>query len=255
MTPEFESPEVQSPEFERPEVETREFELSAEVAVEATPEQVWQAIATGPGLTAWFMPMELDPDSAMVTAWEPGKRLAVRTPTAPDGSTQAFEYLIEARGGGSTVLRLVHSGRLGADWSAEYESMTGQGWRMYLHTLAQYLEHFAGRPARYLGAEAPPASARDSAWPVLLRALGLTGAVRPGDRVHLTVEGLAPIDGVVDYATPTFLGIRTSDALYRFHGRAALGLPVAVGHHVYRDDIDVDEAAARWQEWLDRVYA
>ena len=28
----------------------------------------------------------------------------------------AFEYLIEGRDGGSTVLRLVHSGMLGDDW-------------------------------------------------------------------------------------------------------------------------------------------
>ena len=31
------------------------FEVTAEITVEATPEQVWDAIATGPGIDSWFM--------------------------------------------------------------------------------------------------------------------------------------------------------------------------------------------------------
>ena len=121
------------------------FEVRRDVALDATPEQVWQAIATGAGLATWFMPMEVDADSEMVVAWEPGQRLAIETPPAADGSTQAFEYLIETSGGGTTVLRFVHSGFLGDDWSDEFEAMTGMGWDMYLDTLAQYFRHFAGR--------------------------------------------------------------------------------------------------------------
>ena len=233
----------------------REFELRKEVSLEATPEQVWDAIATGPGLAAWFMLMEMDPESGMVTAWEPGKRLAIQTPEAEDGSTQAFEYLLEARDGGTTVLRFVHSGVLGRDWSDEFPSMTGHGWDMYLHTLALYLKHFAGRPAAYVEAEAPESSAADSAWPVLLGALGVSGPVGPGDPVRLALDGLDPIEGVVDYVGPTFLGIRTSDALYRFHGRAPLGMPIAVGHHVYRDDVDTERATEQWRAWLAGVFA
>jgi uncharacterized protein YndB with AHSA1/START domain len=233
----------------------REFELRKEVTLQATPEEVWEAIATGPGLAAWFMPMEMDPDSGMVTAWEPGKRLAVQTPQAEDGSTQAFEYLIEAREGGSTVLRFVHSGVLGADWGDEFVSMTGHGWDMYLHTLAEYLLHFPGRPAAYVEAEAPQSSADAGAWAVLLRALGLSGSVAEGDHVELIAAGPQPVNGVVDYVTPNFLGVRTSDALYRFHGRAPIGMSIAVSTHVYRDDIDAEEATTRWQDWLGRVFA
>lgn len=238
----------------------RAFEVRKEVTLEATPEQVWDAIATRPGLTAWFMPMEMDPDSGTVTAWEPGKRLAVRTPEAPDGSTQAFEYLIEKRGGGTTVLRFVHSGFLADGWDDEYEGMTGKGWDMYLHTLGQYLKHFPGQPATYVEAEAPQSSAEPGAWPVLLEALGLSASVATGDWVRLTPAGLDPLDGVVDYRTDDFLGIRTSDALYRFHGRAALGLPMAVGHHVYRPPgsdrvIDGEQTTERWRSWLGAVFA
>jgi uncharacterized protein YndB with AHSA1/START domain len=233
----------------------REFEIRKDVTLEGTPEQVWEAIATGPGLAAWFMPMEMDPDSGMVTAWEPGKRLAIRTPEAPDGSTQAFEYLIEARDGGSTVLRFVHSGVLGDDWGDEFESMTGSGWDMYLHTLAEYLTHFPGRPATYVEAEAPQSTADARTWAVLLAALGLPGSAAPGDHVRLTPSGLDPLDGVVDYLTGNFLGVRTADALYRFHGRAPIGMPIAVGHHLYGDGADAEEAARKWQSWLAGVFA
>ena len=33
---------------------TREFEIKKEVEVDGTPEQVWDAIATGPGIDSWF---------------------------------------------------------------------------------------------------------------------------------------------------------------------------------------------------------
>ncbi|MDG4788001.1 hypothetical protein O7626_19000 [Micromonospora sp. WMMD1102] len=32
-----------------------EFELIHDITVPATPEQVWAAIATGPGIDSWFM--------------------------------------------------------------------------------------------------------------------------------------------------------------------------------------------------------
>ena len=33
----------------------REFELTDFAEVDATPEQLWEAIATGPGIDSWFM--------------------------------------------------------------------------------------------------------------------------------------------------------------------------------------------------------
>ena len=93
------------------------FEIRKEITLDATAGAVWEAVATGPGLTAWFMPMEIDPDSPMVTAYEPGRRLSVRMPGAPDGSFHAFEYLIEdgrpgPRRAGLRAQRL-HQRRLG----------------------------------------------------------------------------------------------------------------------------------------------
>lgn len=233
----------------------REFEIRTEIALDATPEQVWEAITTEAGLEAWFMRMEIPPDGAGAVAWDPPTHFATRTPAAEDGSTHAFEYLIEARDGASTVLRFVHSGFLGEDWSAEYEGMTRRGWDMYLHTLAQYLTYFPGRPATYVEAEGPPESAGASGWPVLLRALGVRGPAAPGDQLRLIPDGPAPLDAVVDYVGPEFLGLRTADGLIRFHGRSALGMTVAVAQHHYAPDVDRAEAQRSWQSWLNQVFA
>jgi uncharacterized protein YndB with AHSA1/START domain len=234
---------------------SREFELRKEIAIDAAPERVWEAITTRAGLTAWFMPMDdAAPDGANVTGWDPPKRFAVRLPAAEDGTTQAFEYLIEAREGGSTVLRFVHSGFLSDNWDTEFEAMTSKGWDMYLHTLAEYLRYFPGRTATFISAEGPPASASRQSWPVLLSGLGLTGAIATGDRVKLTPGGLPPVEGVADYVSDTHLGVRTADALYRFHQRAALGLPVAVGHHLYAGGVDAEASKQAWQSWLNGLF-
>jgi uncharacterized protein YndB with AHSA1/START domain len=232
------------------------FEIRKEIPLTATPEQLWEAIATGPGLTAWFMPMEVDPDSSMVTSWEPGRRLAIRTPSGPDGSFQAFDYRIETgRSGGTTLLRFVHNGFTGDDWGDGFDVMTSSGWDMYFHTLHQYLTHFARRPAVYLEAEAPSASAKPEAWPRLVAALGLTDPVEVGAAVRFDLPGVGSVEAVVDYVMPTFVGLRAPLALIRFHGRALMGMPVAVSQHTYVTTFDVASAQRGWEAWLAGVFA
>jgi hypothetical protein len=231
------------------------FEIRREIPLDAGPEEVWAAIATAPGLAGWFMPMEIDPDSPMVTSWEPGRRLGVRTPPADDGSFQSFDYRIDDAGPGSTLLRFVHSGFTGDDWGDDYEAVTGLGWDMYLHTLRQYLAHFPGRPALYLEAEAPPASAKAEAWPRLVAALGLTEPVEEGAPVRFDLPGVGPVEAVVDYATASFVGLQAPLALVRFHGRARLGMPVAVSQHTYVTTFDVASAQRGWEAWLAGVFA
>ncbi|MBB4930537.1 uncharacterized protein YndB with AHSA1/START domain [Lipingzhangella halophila] len=220
-----------------------DFELPKEIELPASPEEVWRAIATGPGLTAWFMPMEIDPESSAVTEWDPPRKLAIRVPEAEDGSTQAFQYLIEGRDGGTCVLRFVHSGFLGDDWSDEFEGMTSSGWDMYLFTLAQYLRHFRGRPASYVEAEAPAVGGWD-------RLRLLLGAPRLGGQVQVDLPGGPRILGEVDYLTEKFIGFRTPDELIRFHERSAIGLPIAVSDHHYGALADPQRRAEAWQQLL-----
>nr|BFE55473.1 hypothetical protein GCM10017745_89000 [Saccharothrix mutabilis subsp. capreolus] len=143
--------------------EVNEVELAG-----VTPDQVWDAIATGPGIDSWFMGRnEVEPGAAIrgafggyepahpITGWEPGKHLAYGGEPAPDGRKLAYEFLIEGRDHGSTVLRMVVSGFLpGDDWHDEFEAMTAGG-AMFWRTLVEYLTHFAGRTARPVTVWAP----------------------------------------------------------------------------------------------------
>jgi uncharacterized protein YndB with AHSA1/START domain len=234
----------------------REFDIRREIDLPATPEQVWEAITTRRGMAGWFGDQEPIPEGLTPAAWEPPHRLRIELPVAPDGSTQAFEYVIEGRSGGRARLRFVHSGFLSHSWEGDFdfEELTGRGWDMYLQTLAEYLSQFQDRSATYITVDAPPASAEPSAWPVLLAGLGLREGVVEGHAVQVAVDGLPPIEGVVDYVSSSFLGVRTDDALYRFHGRAAIGMPIAVGHHLFAEGVDAERERDAWRSWLARVF-
>jgi uncharacterized protein YndB with AHSA1/START domain len=243
-----------------------EFELREEFELVATPEQVWEAIATGPGIDSWFMGRnQVDPGeggavrttfgdytpATLVTAWEPGKRFAYRGDEGEDGRFVAYEFLIEGRAKGTTVLRTVTSGFLpGDDWEDEYEAMT-LGFALFFHTLVEYLTYFRGRTATPVTAFGPLIADWPRAWATLNSALGLGGTVAEGDRVRFTPEGLAPIEGVVYFINEHNLGVRADDALYRFL-RGFTG-PMIAGHHLFAGGVDPKRAEDAWQAWLNRV--
>src|SRR5262245_49920990 len=181
---------------------SHDFELTHDIDLDATPEQVWAAIATGPGIDSWFMGRnQVEPreggsatmsmpgftSEATVTAWEPARRFAYRGSTEEDGSFMAFEYLIEGREGGATALRLVHSGILTGDWQAEYDAIK-KGNPLYLQTLAQYLKHFPDRTAVPVTVFGPQQPDQDTVWSAITRAMGLRKDVSEGDGVHFTID-------------------------------------------------------------------
>jgi uncharacterized protein YndB with AHSA1/START domain len=250
-----------------------EFRLDQQIEIEATPEQVWAAIATGPGVDSWFMGRsEIEPgeggstrltmlgqiETATITAWQPGERFAHRGPAGPDGTFMALEYLIEARAGASTVLRIVQSGVLGDNWDAEYEAMQA-GWPMYLETLVAYLTHFADRTATPVTAILPGAGDGSHVFAELCRQFGLSAPAAVGQPARLETGPMETaqlaVRGVVDCASePHYLGVRTPDALYRFiHSGSERGNAVVIGHHIFAD---IDRAATEqaWQSWLTHVF-
>ncbi len=228
----------------------KQFEIRREVELPATPEEVWEAVATGPGTASWLFPEEPGPND-LVESDRP-HRYAVRT-EGEGGYFNAIEFVIEAREGGTAVLRYVHSGVFDDEgWDDQLDAVDGHT-EFYLHTLGQYLAHFAPKTASYVGGgpgglQGPEASMTPDAFETLKGALG---ASSEGDRVTLPNGGG---DGVVDYATNKFLGVRTGDALYRFFGRNAFGGPVGMSIHHF-GDVDVDATARDWSEWLNGVYA
>jgi uncharacterized protein YndB with AHSA1/START domain len=242
---------------------SREFEVRREVELKATPEQVFEAVTTAEGNASWMFPVPVPPPDGTpgpggvrATAWDPPHRAAVAM--GEGDFYNAIEYEIEGRDGGTTLLRYVHSGIFVDDWDQQYDAVT-QHTDFYLHTLGQYLEHFAGRTATYVGdvpggIEGPAASASPDGFERLQRALGLPEDVAEGDAVQLSPDGLGALDGVVDYVRPSFLGIRTADGLYRFFGRNAFGHPVGAQMHLF-GDVDADALKKTWKDWLERAYS
>lgn len=243
---------------------THRFEIELDTTVAASPEQVWEAIATGPGIDSWFMGRnEVDPgeggtavmdtggnrQEATITAYEPGERFATRSEPAADGRFMAFEYLIEARGGGSTVLRVVHSGMLGDDWQDEYDALR-RGWPFHLHTLGEYLTHFPGRTGVpvFAAAHGPSGQAVRAA---LVRGLSLPTPIAVGASVHAEPANLPPLDGHVVWADDERFAIRTDDGIYTFH-HGPTGLTLMF-HHLFGPSTDGAETA--WQQWLTTLVA
>lgn len=247
--------------------------VRVEVEVPATPEQVWAAIATGPGIACWFVPAEVEEreggaitthhgpygDSpGVVTAWEPPHRFAYeeRTWDEPGAPPWATEILVEARAGGTCIVRLasgVFSG--GKDWGDEIAG-TESGWRQGLENLRIYLTHFAGQPSTpvvVVGTTDPP---QDRAWADLLGAFGLTG-VGIGERAS-TAPDAPPIAGIVERAAEGELVLRTYEpapGIVEAHAHT-WGDRVHLMLRAYLYGDAARAAAARteaaWREWMGR---
>ena len=242
-----------------------EFQGDNRAEVPATVDEVWTAIATGPGIESWFMGHGEVTDTRVtldcgvfrmdhdITTSEPKARFAFAAPTAADGRFIAYEFLIEGRGQGSTVVRMVTSGFLpGDDWEAEYEAMT-LGGALFWSTLVEYLHHFPGSTATPVTAFGPVVTDWVDGWARVRRELGLGDDVHEGDRVTATLHGLPPIDGVVYFGNPHTLGIRTDGAMYRFV-QGFFG-PLMVSHHLFDTTLATTTTEAAWADWLNQVFA
>ena len=120
---------------------------------------------------------------------------------------------------------------------------------MYFSKLGEYLTYFRGRTATPVDVYGPQVADSDEAWSKIRSGLGLSRPVGEGEKVRLSPDGLAPMDGVIDWASPETLGVRTADGMYRFiHG---LEGTVVLGHHIFSDE---DGAEKAWQGWVERVF-
>ncbi len=187
--------------------------IELEVTVPGTPEAVWQAIATGPGITSWYVPHTIEEREGgattstfgsgpgmeikgRVTSWEPPRRVVFEGDEDVAGPiTLAFEWLVEARDGGSCVVRLVNTGfGEGDEWDAMYDGMK-DGWGLFLLNLRLHLENFAGQQATPMLPGAHWPGDRSSAFARLIDALGIAPESGVGDRVAVTADGAPPLAG------------------------------------------------------------
>jgi len=249
--------------------------IEVEAEVPGTPEEVWQAIASGPGVSSWFVPTEIDgreggevlshfsSDGSMdaratIRVWQPPERFVADSPgMAPGAPPLATEWVVEARGGGTCVVRVVHSWFADTDdWDGQFEG-TEHGWVAFFRILRLYLQHFRGQPCtpiQLMGAAPGPVPA---AWEGLTSALGIAGAAE-GDRIE-AAAGAPPLAGVVEKAGPTdhpelLLRVETPAPglahMFAMEVGGQVFLPVRF--FLYGDAGAAGAAAAEpaWKEWL-----
>lgn len=192
--------------------------VQAEVEVPGTPEEVWQAIATGPGISSWFVPSEVEereggtavshfaPDSSMdsvatITEWDPPRRFAATTDElGPGASPVATEWIVEARSGGTCAVRVVHSWFASSDdWDNQFEGHE-QGWAAFFRILRLYLTHFRGQTASSFQLMGFAPGLVPQAWDALTGPLGLSG-VSEGQPVK-SPDGAPRLSGLVERAGP-----------------------------------------------------
>jgi len=244
--------------------------IELEVEVVGTPEEVWTAIATGPGISSWYVPHtveEREGGAAMasfgpgpemqipgrVAAWEPPRRIVFDG--GEDAGGLAFEWLVEARDQGTCVVRLVNTGfGDGEPWDDQYDGMV-EGWQLFLFNLQLHLEHFRGRTATAVLPMAMWAGPRDATWAALTDGLGLPAAPAVGDRV--ATSGDAPaLAGTVLRSAPRHLALLLDAPAPGTAFIAAEGdgevVGVSVWSYLYGDEgaAAAAESEPRWWAWL-----
>ena len=186
---------------ERP---TRSIEI--EKTVEASPEEVWEALTTSEGLKNWFpLDAKVEPGEggSVWLSWGPGVEgeapIHVFEPGARFGWTEhygddeqgrpikvAVDFHIEGRDG-STVVRLVQSGlSADADWDEMYDALV-DGWTYFLFNLVFWFQHHRGRSRRMAWKRAATDLARDAVWQAIA-GVGLIGDAPADQPVQLDLD-------------------------------------------------------------------
>ena len=250
------------------------FEL--ELSVPGTPAQVWRAIATAAGISAWMMPAEVEPrlggsvafhmgpdatSHGRVTAFEPERRFAYEEDWATlaghegaDVTPLVTEFLVEARSGGTCVVRVVTSAfGTGADWENEFFEEMSTGWAPMLDNLRIYLASFPDQRATSMWAGTTLAATPEASIAAVRDALGVAAAgdavATQGIRGHLERTVQRHVLVRVDEPVPGYLSFYSfgSDKGSDVHLQGYL---FSTGAPAY-----VERELPHWQAWLDGVAA
>lgn len=244
--------------------------VQAEVEVPGSPEVVWAAIATGKGMSAWFVPSTSDErvggkatcdfgpgmeSQATITHWDPPKKFIAETVEEP--GTVATEWTVEARRGGTCIVRVVHRWFASTDeWDNQFEGHT-YGWAAFFRILKIYLERFGGRPSASVQLSGTTGTPSEFVWRAILDSLNLE---RQGSKVGESPTGPAIVEhfGPCEYAE---LLLRLEDQMtglahifvMPMSGQAMLSVRL----YMYGEDADAaaDEGEALWGAWLTGLVA
>lgn len=160
--------------------------VEAEVEVIGSPEEVWNAIATGKGISSWFVPTQVDGREggtttssfgpgmdavSKITTWNPPRNYIAQTEEEGLGNI-ATEWIVEARGGGKCVVRVVHRWFADSDdWDAQFEGHA-YGWATsFFRMLSLYIANFAGKDCAAFQLTAFSKASGPDTWRTIKRAL------------------------------------------------------------------------------------
>ena len=252
--------------------------VEMEFIASGTPEQLWQAMATGPGNTAWFTKATIEervggslqfhfgPDvnsSGEVTVWQPPNFFGyVERDWNGNAPPVATEITITARSGTSCLVRMVHSLFSATDdWDDQLEGFES-GWPGFFDVLRVYLKHFAGRKAASFIAITSTTGEHPEVWKRLQDSLGLFGA-NVGERRTTSARPEA-LSGVVERVDQ---GEKIRMILLRLErpqpGVALVGtymsgsgVNVSMSMYLYGDDVEgaAEQSARKWREWLGEAF-
>lgn len=253
--------------------------VQAEVEVPGTPEQVWRAIATGPGVSSWFVPTEIEERAggaitanfgpgmlsrSTIADWEPPRRFTAENEGigGPGSPAMATEWTVAAQAGGTCVVRVVHSWFASSDdWDAQFEG-TEHGWVAFFRILRLALTYFPDQPSaafQVMGVATEPVA---EAWPKLTSALGLDGAAA-GER-RQAAPGAPPFAAVVERVGP----LPYPELLLRLDAPGPglahvfalpmggqVFLPIRCFFYGEQATAAVAQAEPQWQAWIAQQFA
>ena len=253
---------------------SEERSLEIEVQVPGTAEEVWRAIATGPGISSWYVPHQVEereggaavasfgPGPEMqiagrVAVWDPPKRILFDK-GEPDGDEDpglAFDWRVEPHNDGTCTVRLINTGfGTGEMWDGQYEGMK-EGWKLFFFNLKLHMENFAGQSATAILPMAMWEGIQAEVWSKLTTDLGIDPAPSVGDRVE--TSGDAPrLAGTVVQADSWRMALLLDEPAEGTAFLAAEGdgpyVGVSVWSYLYGDAGAEAAATAEpaWSEWL-----
>ena len=211
----------------------RVIDLSVEVVGDL--DTVWRAVATGPGISAWYVPHTVEERAGGV-------------------GTASFEWTVEPHDDNTCTVRL-HNAGFGDD-DPQYDAMI-DGWKLFMSNLQLHLEHFAGQTATSALPMVMWPVTPEQGWEILAGGLGISQMPSIGDRFDVAADDDTKLGGTVVDTGPRRIsllldspapgtGFLTSEDGGGF-------TMVSVWLYLYGPD---GEAAAerddtRWRAWLD----
>lgn len=170
--------------------------VQVEIEVPGTPEEVWRAIATGPGISSWFVPARIEErvggevslcfgpgmdSTSSIGEWDPPRRFVANSEGMDGSPPVADEWTVEAKAGGTCVVRVVHSWFASTDeWDGQFE-MIEDGWPNFFRILRLVLTHFPGQPCAAFEAVGTAFEPLAAAWSSLAGPLGVATAAEGQD--------------------------------------------------------------------------